>query len=527
MKIKDIIPILATAILLALAFPNASLWPLAYVALVPFLLGSRNKSYRRNFLGGTAAGFIFYTITFSWFASLTYWVGSIALLGVFFLVLFFSLLWGLVWVGKTYVEKTMPAALAPVLPSLWILMEYAENHLFTGFGWGSLGYTQWNNLRVAQLASFDSVYSVGFFIVLINVLIYQTIVNVRSPKRLIIPAAVAVLLGALVPLWGRSQMRKPDMSSSLKVGVIQPDFSLDVKWNREYSTHTLNVQRHLTEEVSADKPDLVIWPESSLYGYLINEQDRIAPIVQKNQIHLLMGSNHYEQVRDGNEDKIIYLNSAFLLDPSGRILGRYDKRHLAPFGEYVPMVNLIGFIGKVVPAISDFSPGSTLTNFEVKGRKFSVLICFENSFPHLVRDAAQGVDFLVQITNDGWFGRSAQPRQDLAIAAFRSIENGMTLIRAANTGISCFIDPWGRVSGIVRDSWGEDVFARGVSSETISAVPHDTFFKTYGDVWVGVCGAMAAVFFAVTIYRDRSRPRAAAEEVAKGKKRATLTGKRR
>jgi len=386
MKMKEAIPLIAGPILLALAFPNASLWPLAYIGLVPVLLWGRNRGYRENFFGAMAAGFLFYGITFSWFASLTYWVGSIALIGVGFLLLLFSIFWGLVFLVKRFVEKTAPGAVVVIFPALWVLMEYVENHIFTGFGWGSLGYTQWNNLPVAQLASFGSVYAVGFYLVLLNVLIYQVIINIRgSLKRLLIPAAAAVALAIAIPVLGSLRMGKPDMSSTLQVGVIQPNFSLDVKWSREYAAHMLGVQSELTEYLAEEGAELVIWPESALYGYLVDERERVARIVRANNIYLLMGSNHYERIGAQNEEAVKYLNSAFLLDPQGQILGRYDKRHLAPFGEYVPLANLIGFVGKVVPAISDFSAGSTITRFEIKGKQFSVLICFENSFPHVVR----------------------------------------------------------------------------------------------------------------------------------------------
>ena len=230
--------------------------------------------------------------------------------------------------------------------------------------------------------------------------------------------------------------------------------------------------------------------------------ERIGEIARSNGVHLLTGSNHYESAGEGGE--FAYYNSAFLIDPKGRELGRYDKRHLAPFGEYVPLEGILPFLGKVVPQIADFTRGRENTLFTIKGKRFCVLICFENSFPHLVRrSAGLGADFLVQLTNDGWFGRSSQPKQDLAIAAFRAVENGVTLIRGTNTGISCFIDPWGRISNVVRDPWGETVFARGISLGTISTVAHDTFYKTYGDIWVLACAGIFAAALGPCLYRRK------------------------
>jgi len=505
MKTRDIIPPVATSVLLATAFPSTSAWPLAYVGLVPLLLWLQGKQYKQAFLGGLLAGAVFYAIVFAWFATLTYWVGSIVLLGVGLLFLFFALFWGLVAAGERFFDRWMPGAIVIVFPAMWVLMEYAHNHIFTGFGWGSLGYTQWNNLWVAQLASIGSVYAVSFYVVVVNVLICMLIRRIGKFTSAWPPAAAIIVLCVAVPVWGKMHMQEPDMSSSLRVGVVQPNFSLDVKWSGEYSAHMLEVLERQTELVAAKGAELVVWPESAFYGFLVDEIDRIGGIARSNNVYLLTGSNHYEGADWGRGDEIIYYNSAFLIDPMGRELGRYHKRHLAPFGEYVPLQGILPFLGKLVPQISDFTPGENNTLFGVKGKNFPVLICFENSFPHLVRRSARlGADFLVQLTNDGWFGRSSQPEQDLAISVFRAVENGVTLIRGTNTGISCFVDPWGRISGVVRTPWDETVFARGVSVETISTAAHDTFYKTYSDVWVLACAGMLAATLGPGLYRRKN-----------------------
>ncbi|UCD56028.1 MAG: apolipoprotein N-acyltransferase [Candidatus Hydrogenedentota bacterium] len=506
MRVRDTIPLAGAGIMLAAAFPRASVWPLAYIGLVPLFLWLQGKNYREAFLGGSLAGLVFYGITFSWFASLTYWAGGVVLLGVGLLVLMFSLFWGGIAVGKCFFDRWMPTGVFAAVPLMWVLMEYVHNHIFTGFGWGSLGYTQWNNLLVAQLASIGSVYAVSFYVVLINVLVCECSRHIRQVKRALPPVAALILLGAGVPVWGKTQMQEPDMTSSLDVGVIQPNFSLDVKWSSEYSGHMFKVQKRLTELVAAKGAELVVWPESALYGYFVDEIDKMADIVRSHDIYLLLGSNHYKDTGPGLEDEILYYNSAFLIDPKGQVLGRYDKRHLAPFGEYVPMEPLFPFLGKIVPQISDFTSGKENKIFEIEENRFPVLICFENSFPHLVRESARlGAGFLVQLTNDGWFGQTAQPRQDVAIAVFRAIENGATLVRGTNTGISCFIDPWGRISGMVHTPWGEVVFARGISVETISTVAHDTFYKTYGDVWVLACGVALVALLGLCLYMRSSK----------------------
>jgi apolipoprotein N-acyltransferase len=517
MKVRDIFPLIGSSLLLALAFPNTGIWPLAYVGLVPLLLWLPDKGYGRAFLGGMLTGMVFYVITFAWFASLTYWAGGIVLLGVSLLFIFFSLFWGAIAVGYRFFLKWMPGGVVIAFPAMWVLMEYIHNRIFTGFGWGSLGYTQWNNLPVAQLASIGSIYMVSFYIVIINVLIYLVVRYIGRWTPGLAAAGAIIFLGVAVPIWGKMRIQTPDMSSSLRVGVIQPNFSLDVKWGSEYAPHMFGKQKLLTEKVVAKGAELVVWPESALYGFLVDEIAEIAAITRSNDIYLLTGSNHYRRVEKGSENNILYYNSAFLINPDGEIMDRYDKRHLAPFGEYVPLREVLPFIGKIVPQIGDFSPGKDAILFNIGEKKFCVLICFENSFPHLVRESARlGADFLVQLTNDGWFGRTSQPGQDLAIAVFRSIENGMTLVRGTNTGISCFIDAWGRISDIVHAPWGEILFIRGESVETISTVAHDTFYKDYGDVWVLICCLLLAPVFGACLYRRKLKLDKFADKTGEG-----------
>ncbi len=505
MNVLRKLPPIATSVLLALAFPGAGAWPLAFIGLVPLLLWIQDKDYRTAFWGATLCGLLFYMIAFYWFATLTYWVGGIVLLGVALLFLFFALFWGATMAGSLFFFRRAPRAKILAIPAMWVMMEYVHNHIFTGFGWGSIGYTQWNNLAVAQLASVGSVYAVGFYVVLINVLAADIVRNVRRPKFASMSALTIVVLGIAVPGWGALRMRAPDMSSSMRVGIAQPNFSLDVKWSREYREHIFGVLEAQTDRIGENDVELIIWPESAFAGFLAEDIDRIAAIIEPHQAYLLTGSNHIRNPGERDSRGIIYHNSAFLLDPEGRSLGRYDKRQLAPFGEFVPFGKIFPFLETIVPAVADFTPGDTSKElFKIKGRNFGVLICFETSFPHLVRKtAALGADVLVELTNDGWFGRSSQPKQDLALGVFRAIENGATLIRCTNTGISCFIDPWGRISGVVSDPWGESVFARGISIQTISTVAHDAVYKSYGDIWVLACAVLLAAISGATIYRFR------------------------
>jgi apolipoprotein N-acyltransferase len=259
----------------------------------------------------------------------------------------------------------------------------------------------------------------------------------------------------------------------------------------------------LSDEAVREGAELVIWSESAIPDYFELRpvlREGIKSYVQNRGIHLLLGAIRAERRMEWK-----YFNAAYLISDDGEIVDWYDKMHLAPFGEYVPLTRVLPFLKRIIPVLSDLSPGKRRTVFEVNGRKFGVLICFETVFPDLVRASArEDTDFLVTITNTGWFGRSAAASQDLAICVFRAVENRAWLVRAANTGISCFIDPWGRVKSRV-GSARDPVFVRGWSMERISAEKRFSLYRHIGDLFVLVSGVWLVVLALVGSRRDRRK----------------------
>jgi apolipoprotein N-acyltransferase len=218
-------------------------------------------------------------------------------------------------------------------------------------------------------------------------------------------------------------------------------------------------------------------------------------------VHLLLGAIRLDETL-GRQ----HFNSAYLINSDGETVDWYDKMHLAPFGEYVPLRNVFPFIARIMPVLSDLSPGKRRTVFNVRGVKFGTLICFETVFPNLVRAMArEDTDFLITITNTAWFGRSAAAFQDLAICVFRAVENRMWLVRSANTGVSCFIDPWGAVKSRV-GSAQEPTFVRGWSVEDVGAEKRFSMYRLVGNLFVLLCVAWLAGLGVAGSRRARKRP---------------------
>jgi apolipoprotein N-acyltransferase len=279
------------------------------------------------------------------------------------------------------------------------------------------------------------------------------------------------------------------------VGLLQGNIDQSLKWDRRYQTTTLDIYERLARRVAEDKPALIVWPETALPFFLRREPElgaRVRRFVAGLGIPTLTGSP------DLGEDGFLY-NTAFLLRPDGEIGGRYDKRHLVPFGEYVPLRRIFFFLDKLVVGIGDFGRGRAATVFSLDGVRFSVMICYEVIFPGEVREfVGGGAALLVNVTNDAWFGRSGAPYQHLAMAAMRAVENGTYLVRAANTGVTAVIAPNGEILAQT------GIFTEASLVGTIRARQGQTPYTRYGDVLAWVCLSFL-VAYCLAVWRARAR----------------------
>ena len=352
------------------------------------------------------------------------------------------------------------------------------------------------------MADITGAYGLSFVILLVNATLFRVLrqwPKKTFPIREVVITAV-ILLGFLI--YGYVRMRAIDQQMvgepSLKIGLVQGNIDQSIKWDESFQKETLRIYERLSLRVSQEKPDLIIWPETATPFFFQEPQEyqpMIIDIPKKTNAFLLFGSPSYRIERG----KVNYYNSAYLVSPSKEIVGRYDKIHLVPYGEYVPLGEILP-LGSLGEGIGNFKSGRVIFNFSLPQGKFGVLICFEIIFPDLCRRFVKnGADFLVTITNDAWFERTSAPYQHFSIAAFRAVENRVFIARAANTGISGFIDPRGK---IVKRG---EIFTEEAMNGTIRLSKKKTFYTLYGDTFAWVCSGFSLLLLGYALVQKRSK----------------------
>jgi len=502
---RDYILAVLSGILLTLSFPKADLSVLAWCAFVPLLLAIAKKSpgqaFRFGFICGlTAYGGILYwlNIVMTLYGKLP-WFFSVVLYLV--LASYLALYVGIItWI----VRKGELSGITPLIsfPILWVGFEYLRSFLMTGFPWASLGYSQYRVLPLIQIADITGVYGLSFLIALANVVLLWIIRGAVMKGHSVYPTKSAALLFVLLIAtlgYGFMRLNSVEKGAPLKVALIQGNIPQDVKWDPAFKDSTIKVYEKLTNEACASGTDLVVWPESATPFYFQDEPGyaaRIKRLVVDVESYLITGSPAYDIV-DG---AIKYRNSAILLSPTGQLLGRTDKIHLVPFGEYVPLAKMLPFVHKLVVGIGDFSPGTDTVPLSIKKCKLGVLICFEGIFPEISRGYVRaGSKLLVNITNDAWYGRSSAPYQHLSMSVFRAVENRVPLVRAANTGITAIIDSRGHFHGMTQ------LFKEAYLTGEVRMGETETIYTRYGDIFAGFCLALAIVISALSMRRHGRR----------------------
>ncbi|UCG38920.1 MAG: apolipoprotein N-acyltransferase [bacterium] len=382
---------------------------------------------------------------------------------------------------------------ALVLPSAWVVLELGRSLYPAPFPWLHLGSAFWKVPVLRSLYPFAGVFGASFYIVLVNVLVWRLTGAPRGSRRGILSSLVLLaLLPAAAALFQGAQA-----GSVLKVGVIQGNFQQEVKWREELQEETVTTYLELTDAAVARGARLVVWPETAVPVFFQAEPEvaqRLLDYVSARDVHLVFGSPGYE-IRD---DKVLLYNRVYHLSPSGDV-EHYDKINLVPFGEYVPFSRLLPFVDKLVPGEGEFARGVWKGPFSTQVPS-GPLVCYEVTFPWLARrEVRDGSRILINVTNDAWFGRSWGPYQHLAISAVRAAENGVPLIRAANTGVSALVD------------------GRGVLAETIPLGERDvivaqvrtggkmTVYTRFGDWIVILAFGVITIHSLIFLFTGRSR----------------------
>jgi apolipoprotein N-acyltransferase len=538
-----------TGLLYPFCFPHYEQGWLAWIALVPLHVALSEVRPRRAFWLGWIAGLIAFVGTMFWVVTAMHLYGKMPLVISYAVMLLLAAYLGL-YVGLyacmlTWVRDNVPAVGLLAGPFVWVALEWVRTYAFSGLPWALFGYSQYQWLVTIQIADITGVYGVSFVIVLVNVALAEVVLWILRHRETLFrkgasrfrPATFgdfprtssiatvlicALMLGyGVVRLTSFAQDSDGASERTIKIGLVQPNIDQGQKWDDAYRRQTMDRYARLTKEV-APGSSLLIWPEAAtpfLFEREVRYRLQVATLVHSQGVPLLFGSPALRYYTDGRP---YLLNSAYLFSSDGDILGRYDKQHLVPFGEYIPLHRLLFFLDKLVEGIGDFAAGTIPTVLTVPesnrapgseaGTKFGVVICFEVIFPNLVREFVRdGAEFMVTITNDAWFGDSVAPYQHFGMVVLRAVENRIAFARAANTGISGFIDPQGRVLT------ASSIFAEAVMRGEIPLKRQRAFYTRYGDVFAYGCVIITGIFLAAAAWRraahDQRSPRSGRAKV--------------
>ena len=410
------------------------------------------------------------------------------------------------WLAHAGLKSRKPA----IFKVLWIALAWTVTEILRsempvfGFGWNLLAYSQSPYIPIIQSANIFGAYGLGFLIALVNASILCAWFRRKDLKTALSLGAVIILILGGLWSYGTAALAKPVAPAEyLRVSVAQGNIPQSVKWELMAKEKILEIYEKLTQFAALEQPDLIVWPEASFPGYFNRDlqAERISGLAKEVQVPLLIGGLQWVS------DHELY-NSAFFLSKDGASGQRYDKLRLVPFGEYIPLKFIFGWLTPVADAlgISDFSAGKNPVVFRWarEAWPFGVLICFEDVFPGLARDLADDdAKFLVVITNDAWFGKTSAPYQHLEASIFRAVENGVAVVRAANTGISGFISHQGRVLATVKDENGEETFVMGQKTLDLPLVAERTFYRNGGFLFPYFSVAFFLIM-SVFVFRRRS-----------------------
>jgi apolipoprotein N-acyltransferase len=563
-KSRVLLPALATALLLWLCYYPAACGWLAWVALVPLLcLVRTSASARRVYLGAWVAGLLFFGVTLQWMrvADLRMYATWIAL--AIYCALYFPVALYLL----RRLDRGTRWPLVVTLPLVWTGLEFARSHLLGGFAWYFLGHSQHQFLAMIQTADLAGVYAISFVVAAVNGLLFELLCTrawsrtlfalpahaCRLRFRVAIPLAIAVgILVAATLLYGLWRLGQNDFAQGPRVALVQGNLEQRIRNEASSPEGGEKAARQVVRHYSAlcdlaaklnPPPDLIVWPETT-YPYYWMEvapdvppervpedwqipgvpNERIPEVVARENLDLaqkvawrwktnvLLGLNAADLGADGHTHRA---NTALLIRKAGELGGRYDKIHCIPFGEYVPFRETLPWMNVFAPYDFDYSitPGTSRTRFNLGLYHFGVVICYEDTDPVLARHYVdlsadkEAVDFLVNMSNDGWFDGTSEHEEHLAICRFRAIECRRSVVRAVNMGISAVIDPNGRIVALPDPDWSR---SKKVEAIVTAAIPIDhraSLYAAWGDWLPWLCWlAIAACFFWSGGWARRLRP---------------------
>lgn len=470
------------------------------------------RGFRRPFVLGLVSGVVYFAGTLYWLVQTMTTFGGLATpLAVFAALLLVAYL------------ALFPAAFAAILarlvgslglaglllaPAVWMATELGRQYVWDGFPWALLGYSQVTVLPIVQIASVLGVYGLSGLLALTSAALAFAILS-AGPARWVPLVATGVLVAAIA-VWGAARLSRNELVTAgapVRVAVLQGNIAQEDKWNPALRDEITDRYLAMTREALGQGATFIMWPESSTPFYFERDLIRGAAIrrlASHGHATLLIGSDQVEPVRavpgqPPPKRTERYYNAAFLVKPDGSTGAVYRKMHLVPFGEYVPAQRLFFFVGPIVDALSDsFAAGTEPVLLPVGDHQVSTAICYEVIYGSLMRQfVTQGSELLTTITNDAWYGRSSAAYQHWDQASLRAIENGRYLARAANTGISGFVDPYGRVLS------KSALFEPTLLVQEVRFLQHRTIYSHIGDAvaWLSLALTAAALLAAIRVRR--------------------------
>ena len=520
-------------LLLALAFPKPGIAGFAWVAPGLILLAARGRPGLEAARVGYVAGLAWALGSFSWLLLIP--VTGFPILGWLALSSYLAL-YPALWVWLVAYNESGPAiqdtwsrrtVWALTGSAAWVALEMLRARLFSGMPWNLLGTSQYAMTPLVQIAAYTGVYGVSFMVVWTSLSLYSAgrLILTRPATRfswqleIVLPMVTVAILFAV----GLVQLRPVAADKSigilsklpfLRVTLVQPSIPQTLLWNPSDDAALLDKVLNLSRQGLTNETDLLIWPEASLTKMLRYDAatfHTIADLARTNHFWIILGSDDAEPARNGstNSEDADYFNSSFLVSPEGLLANVYHKRKLVAFGEYIPLVRWLPFIKWFTPITGGFATGEHAVPFDLPNLKVrtATLICFEDIFPDFVREyASDDTDFLVNITNDGWFGEGSAQWQQAAAAVFRAVENGLPLIRCANTGLTCWIDAHGHLQEVFKDQQGT-IYGPGTLTVEIPLLRpgeprNPTYYHRFGDRFGWVC-VLITVWMLVRKVRER------------------------
>ena len=516
---SQIIPVIASLIagtLLFVAFPDYEFTLLVWVGLVPLLTALRGKSILTAFLLSYLCGLVFFLGIFKWILH----TPGYTYLHHMLLDIYLSIYFGIFGLVYSFISRRCGPTIGMLAaPFVWASLEYLRSNMFfLALPWGLLAHSQYKVYSIIQIASITGVYGVSFLIVLVNSALTIVALSLlarlgnigqlpnnylpsKTGRRLIITAAAGSLI--IVFAHGKVLMARHSGDKKVKIAVVQGNIEQNKKWSPKYRTFIVQTYVKLTREVSENKPSLIVWPETATPKSITVDKNLyklVRRVSNDAGTYLLLGSSQRQKFKDSEtKKKTRIFNSAFLIPPEDdREPQHYSKIRLFPFGEYLPMKEVVPWSLIKVPEISGYESGEKFAVFEGPSFKFSTTICWENLFPDLVRQFVMaGAQFIINITNEAWFGKTTAPYQFVSMNVFRAVENQVFVVRCANTGISCFINPNGKIVKRVTDEHGNDVFVRGILTGEVVPMNSRTFYTRYGDVFGILCLISTAILLLI------------------------------